>query len=153
MSMIAFLITLIKELLPFLKEALLEGQSFKVWLKTNWHTFACLVVMLFMTFIVAFLAESLTIANQQLVKSQQVVDSVKTPLTTLVQEYQTLHTENKRLQQDVEKLQLDNMVQNTKLGQYEEWMGQCGVNITTGQCRVVKHSSPVKPSAGVRRKP
>lgn len=151
--MVAFLLTLIKELLPFLKEALLEGQSFKVWLRSNWLTFTCLVSTLIMTFSIAYLAEMLVLSHRQIDKSQETVNQLKVPLENFVRSYRKIKAENDSLERTVTQLRVEKAVQDERLAKYEKWMGDCGVNLTTGQCRIVRPQLIKPQTTRPRRKP
>ena len=146
------LFAILKELLPFLKEALLEGQTFKVWIKTNWLAFTCLVSTFTLTLSIVYLSEGLLTSQRHHIQSQIVVDRLQVPLTTFADRFRVLHLENVRLSQENTNLKQQILQLETQHVQDEEWMSKCGVNLETGQCRVIRQ--PVnKPPVRKRSKP
>lgn len=149
MSILSLLVMLGRELLPFLKEALLEGQTFRAWLKTNWPTFTWLVSALLMTLMLAHLSDLLVVTQRNERNYAQQLQPVHQSMERLVKEYKELKVENQRLQVENDELSTLKTTHEARLDQYEQWMGTCGVNIETGQCRVVRQ--PARPAA--RAKP
>lgn len=152
MSIFALIMTIVKELMPFLKESLLEGQTFKAWLKTNWLTFAWLVNTLIMTLMIAHLADTLHLSRISEQKARQEVQVIKRPAEQLVVLYKGLKVENTRLTQEINTLRSDNQQRDLLIAQYEDWMKGCGVNLETGQCRVVR-TPIVKPTSRPKTRP
>jgi hypothetical protein len=152
MSIFALIMTIVKELMPFLKESLLEGQTFRAWVKTNWLTFAWLVNALIMTLMIAHLADTLHLTRVSEQKARQEVQSIKQPAEKLVVLYKGLKAENARLAQDINTLRNGNQQKDLLIAQYEDWMKGCGVNLETGQCRVVR-APIVKPTPRPKSRP
>ena len=144
MSLLALMMTIARELLPFLKEALLEGQSFRVWLRSNWLTFVFLLSSLALTLMVAYLSD---LVRDQRVRAEllrgQIVALAK-PTEVLISRYRELETRNRELTLELQELEEDNGASLEVIERYQEWMQQCGVNIETGQCRISR--APVRPS-------
>lgn len=136
--MLGLFVTILRELLPFLKEALLEGQTFKGWMKNNWLTFAWLINTLALTMMIAHLADSVALARFHEQQAQQQLQQIQEPLGRLVNQYKALLAENTQLKSHVEELT------STK-DKYEQWMGTCGVQYEDqGQCKVVQ-AQPLSP--------
>ncbi|WJJ55153.1 hypothetical protein [Xanthomonas phage RTH11] len=149
MSILSLLVMLGREVFPFLKEALLEGQTFRAWFKTNWPTFTWLVSALLMTLMLAYLSDLLVVTQRNEHTFAQQLQPVHQSMERLVKEYKELKVENSRLLIENEQLSTLKTAHEAKLDQYEQWMGTCGVNIESGQCRVVRQ--PARPAA--RAKP
>lgn len=136
MSLFTLLIAVGKELLPFLKESLLEGQTFRTWLKGNWLTFAWLVNTLALTLMIAHLSDLVIKARANEHKVTKQWEQVLPPLHTVLLDYKRLRRENASLQTQVNAL-------NNKQAQYEKWMTTCGVNYQdAGQCPVRAAEKP-----------
>lgn len=144
MPFLPLLLALGKELLPFLKEALLEGQTFRAWIKTNWLTFAWLVNTLVLTLMVVHLSDLVQAARHREHQTATQLQSIQQPAIQLAVKYRQLKDDKARLTHEVGTLQ-----QTTD--QYEQWMRQCGLNLQTGQCPVVK--APLTPKPKPRPKP
>lgn len=134
MSLFTLLLTLVRELAPFLKEALLEGQTFRAWLRYNWLTFAWLVNTLAMTLMVAFLSDHLTNARIEAYKTSQQLKTLQESGQLVLTRYQRMQKQNESLLKANEQLAADNAVQAEKIEAYETYLGRCGVNVQTGQC-------------------
>lgn len=65
MSIFTLLVTLARELVPFLKEALMEGQPFRVWVRNNWLTFAWLVATAISTASIAVLSDHIRMCQRE----------------------------------------------------------------------------------------
>lgn len=144
MSILTILVTIGRELFPFLKEALLEGQTFRVWLKTNWLTFAWLVNTLVLVLMIAHLADLLTKAHRADHERFAQVNALRVPIEKMAHRNKQLTVENAQLVSDVADLSLFKAENEPKLEKYEEWMQRCGVNLENGQCRAVRQ--PVRPA-------
>jgi hypothetical protein len=142
--MLTGFILILKELLPFLKEALLEGQTFRVWIKSNWHTFLSLISLLILTLGIAHLTESLILSNQQHQQAQDIVNGLQAPLNALVKRQRELLNENTELKQAIQELEVAKNNQADTLTQYETWLSACGVNLETGRCKVAVWAIPKK---------
>ena len=142
MSLFAFTITIAKELLPFLKEALLEGQSFRVWLRSNWLTFIFLLTTLAMTLMVAYLSDLIRAQKERELQLRADIVALAKPAETLMTQYQQLKADKRDLEAQVEQLQKDNQDSLEMIEQHLTWMERCGVNVETGQCRVSR--APVR---------
>ncbi len=150
MSALSLLVMIGRELLPFLKEALLEGLTFRAWLKTNWLTFAWLVNTLFLVLMIAHLTDSLSHAYRTEHERYQQVNNLRPLVEKAASRNKELEAENLRLATEIAELSLYKAENQPKLEKYEEWMQRCGVNLDTGQCKVVRQparSSPrIKPA-------
>lgn len=149
MSIFTLLMTLLKELMPFLKESLLEGQTFRVWFKSNWLTFAWLANTLMLTLIIAYQSDVITLSRKNEHIAQKNLRDVKAPIENLIVLYKKTKNDNDRLSQELQSKEVT-------LTQYRTWLDSCGVNTTTGQCPIsqyptAKPTRSVKPSS--RSKP
>lgn len=133
--MLGLFLAILKELMPFLKEALLEGQTFRGWLKNNWLTFAWLINTLVLVLMIAHLADLVAQARQREQLALQQVALIQKPLGLLVEKHKQLKAENAQLQSTVAGLSVTNQ-------QYVQWMTACGVQYQDkGQCKVQVTSS------------
>jgi hypothetical protein len=128
--MLGLFLAILKELMPFLKEALLEGQTFKGWLKNNWLTFAWLINTLALVLMIAHLADLVAQARYRENLALQQVSLIQQPLGQLVVKHKQLMAENAQLKTTVTEL-------TDTQQQYEQWMTTCGVQYQDrGQCKV-----------------
>lgn len=143
----SLLVTILRELLPFLKEALLEGQSFKVWLKTNWLTFAWLINMFFLTLLIAALSDTVTATVRREAAIARQLQTIHAPLLQMIDRYKHQRDERAVLLARIAELEAAAAQNQTTLDQYEEWMGKCEVNFEDrGQCKVVRQSPARTPN-------
>mgnify|MGYP006961541961 CR=1 FL=1 len=151
MSLLSILMLISRELMPFLKEALLEGMSFRVWLRSNWLTFACLLNAFLLIAMVAHLSD---LVHQNRIREDQLRDNV----TELVAPAHALMVKFKEQKEQIRTLEAENAELRLLAGegadtidQYVEWMQKCGVDIKHGTCRVP--TSPARPAARPRQTP
>ena len=144
MSFRTIFVTIARELFPFLKEALLEGQTFRVWLKTNWLTFAWLVNTAFLVLMIVHLSDLLTKAHRSENEMFGQVSSLRAPIEKMVARNKELAARNEQLASEHAELSLFKTTNEPKIEQYEQWMQRCGVNLDTGQCKAVRQ--PVRPA-------
>lgn len=154
MSSLAILMAILRELLPFLKEALLEGQTLRVWLKANWFTFAWLINSLVLTLLIAVLADVVGIVSTKERTVNAQLNSIVAPMQRLIDDHKFLRNENAALKVQIQALQADDAISDETLLTYEQWMKLCGVNYEDqGQCSVAKASTPPRRPAATRPKP
>ncbi len=150
----SLIMTILRELLPFLKEALLEGQSFRVWLKSNWMTFAWLINMFVLTLVISMLSDAVTVAVRKESEATRQLAAIRAPLQEMVGKYKQLRDENTALRARIQVLETEATADDQTILQYEEWMGDCGVNFEDrGQCRVVRQSTPRAKPRPTQNKP
>lgn len=150
MTFLSVLIALFREVMPFIKEALLEGQTFGAWLRNNWMTFTALVVVTLLTFNTAYLVDNFHRERKEYAATETVVRELKAPLSfvqvrlqRLMDQNAYLRGENKRLSEQIVLLTTSNSDQASKLQQYEKWMRSCGVDPNKGgQCRATVSATP-----------
>lgn len=148
----SLIMTIFRELLPFLKEALLEGQSLRVWLKSNWLTFAWLINMFVLTLLISVLADSVTGALRREHIAEQQARTVLLYADTMITQYKRLRAENVALKVRVAELEATEADNTATIARYEEMMDKCGVNYTDqGQCRVVRQAPPRSTSRATTR--
>lgn len=161
MTFLSVLIALFREVMPFIKEALLEGQTFGAWLRNNWMTFTALVVVTVLTFNTAYLVDSFHRERKERQATETVVRELKAPLSfvqvrlqRLMDQNAYLRGENKRLSEQIVTLTANSSEQATKLQQYEKWMKACGVDPNRGgQCRAQVSATPKRRAPTPKPKP
>lgn len=143
MSTSALIVALVRELLPFLKEALLEGQTLRVWLKANWLTFVWLINSLVLTLLIALQADVVGVVS---LKERQVnvqLNSIVVPMQRLIEDHKFLRNENAELKALNQQLLEEKATTDETLLTYEEWMEKCGVDYQNGgSCKVTKSAPP-----------
>lgn len=144
MSFLTILVTIGRELFPFLKEALLEGQTFRAWLKTNWLTFAWLVNTLCLVLMIAHLSDLLSKSYTAEHERYKQISALREPVLKMATRTKDLEAENLRLATEIAELTLFKAENSPKLEKYEQWLQRCGVNLDNGQCRAVRQ--PARPS-------
>lgn len=150
MSLLTLIITIGKELLPFLKEALLEGQTFRAWLKTNWLTFLWLANTLVLTLMIAHLSDMVKLLRMNEREAVEQLQSIQQPLSAFVVDYKRLKDENVQRAINVAQLTETNSKHEATISQYQEWMDDCGLNyLDNGQCKIVR----TPPRSSNRSKP
>lgn len=145
MSLLAFTITIARELLPFLKEALLEGQSFRVWLRSNWLTFIFLLSSLALTMMVAHLSDLVRAQKAREIELRGDIVALAPAAQALIQKNLTQQLRIEELEGRVTELEKSNDTNLELITQHLEWMEHCGINVQTGQC------PPVRPTQRPRR--
>lgn len=161
MTFLSVLIALFREVMPFIKEALLEGQTFGAWLRNNWMTFTALVVVTLLTFNTAYLVDSFHRERKEYAATETVVRELKAPLSfvqvrlqRLMDQNAYLRGENKRLSEQIVALTASNSEHSNKLQQYETWMKNCGMDLTKGgQCRATVAATPKRRAPTPKPKP
>lgn len=137
--------------MPFLKEALLEGMSFRVWLKSNWLTFACLVNAFLLIAMVAHLSD---LVHQTRVREDQLradVQELVTPAHALMVRFKEQKEHIAHLESENAQLRVLGNESADAIDQYVEWMQKCGVNVDNGTCRVPR--STARPAARPKSTP
>lgn len=161
MTFLSVIIALFREVMPFIKEALLEGQSFRAWLHNNWMIFTGLVVITILTFNTAYLVDSFHRERKERQSMETVVRELKAPLgfvqtrlQRLLDQNAYLRGENQRLSEQIVKLTSNSSEQTAKLEKYEAWMKSCGIDINRGgQCRVQTAATPKRRTPPPKAKP
>lgn len=121
--MVELIIAIIKGLLPFLKESLLEGGTLREWFKRN------LTACLWMVFHLVMLGVTLHLANNLYMQTQRVMTltGANTILATRMTE---LDAENKRLHGELATLGHLHDETTGELSRYKAAATLCGVTVT-----------------------
>lgn len=142
MSLFGFLVVIGRELLPFLKEALLEGQTFRVWLRSNWLTLAFLLCALAQTLMVAHLSDLIHAQMRHSTNLRAQLNAVIDPGSELIVRYEQLREKNQVLREENQLLAQGVDDSEEVIERYLTWMERCGMNVRTGQCPSQRPARP-----------
>lgn len=134
MSLLGTLLVIGKEMFPFLKETLLEGQTLRAWLRDNWLTFAFLMSTLLLTMMVAHLSDLVHDARHREESLRQQINALAFPARDLIAAHRKAKNRIAELEEDNSELQAMVIEGADLIDKQTQWMRNCGMNISTGAC-------------------
>lgn len=90
MGLLSVILGLLRELAPFLKEALFEGQSFRVWFKANTLTFAWLLNTLILMLTTTYLSDELRASRYRELQVSAKLEAMAEPMQRFTDRYKDL---------------------------------------------------------------
>lgn len=90
MGLFSVILGLLRELAPFLKEALFEGQTFRVWIKANSLTFAWLLNTLVLMLTITYLSDELRTSYYRELKVSAQLEAMAAPMKRFAGRYKDL---------------------------------------------------------------
>ncbi|QVD49389.1 hypothetical protein LUCX_319 [Xanthomonas phage vB_XciM_LucasX] len=151
MSALTLLLTIGRELFPFLKEALLEGLTFRAWLKANVSTALWLLITGLMTLALAHTTDQLALARKNEQAALSTLNQLQEPVKQLATKAIALKDENALLKVDLAQLVDAADASSKKIEQYEQWADQCGLqplmlrNTCPAKTKAARQSAPKTP--------
>lgn len=120
--MLGVFLELLKALLPFFKESMLGGGSFKQWVRDNIAICIWFILVLTMLGIVFYLGDALTYYKTEYEKTKAQVTSLEQEKKSLNEKVTTLTAENAVLS--------DNLAEVTgERDKYKSWLTNCQVDV------------------------
>lgn len=90
MGLLSVILGLLRELAPFLKEALFEGQTFRVWIKANTLTFAWLLNTLILMLTITYLSDELRASHYRELQVSAKIEAMAEPMQRFTNRYKDL---------------------------------------------------------------